>query len=291
VKPPPFDYRAPDSIDEVLAALTEHGSDAKLLAGGQSLIPLLNFRLVRPGLLVDLRRLPSMADVNVDEDAVEIGAMVRQRTIEHDPVLAHEVPLLVEATRYIGHLPIRTRGTIGGSLAHADPVAEYPLTAVALDAELVVRGPAGERRLPARDFFLAYLTTALDVEDVLVSIRLPRRRPGVGSAFVEFARRPGDFAILAVAAVLDLDADDRVSSAAVAIAGGGPVPFRASAAEQVLVGNRLDATTVRSAAAAAAEAGSPESDLQATADYRRRLSSVLVARAVEQAAGRARLAA
>ena len=287
MKPPPFEYVAPDSLDEVLDVLGDAGPDAKLLAGGQSLIPLLNFRLVRPQILIDLRLVPELRGIDEVDGGLDLGAMSRQRAIEHDALVTARAPLVVEATHHIGHLPIRTRGTIGGSLAHADPAAEYPVVALAIDAGLVVRGRAGSREIPARDFFLGYLTTALEPDEVLVRVRIPALRPRTGTAFAEVARRPGDFAIAAVAVVVTLDAESRVESASIAVGGAAPAPFRAAGAEATLTGAPIEPTVIENAARLAAEAAEPETDLQATAAYRRAICRVLVRRALTRAADRA----
>ncbi len=196
MKPPRFEYHAPGDVDEALALLGRYGGEAKLLAGGQSLMPLLNFRLSRPAALVDLNGIRSLAYIEEDGGHVRLGAMTRQRTIEFSPVVRRRLPLLAEATALVGHLPIRTRGTIGGSLAHADPSAEYPAILAALDGTVVVRGPRGERVLTAAELFRSYLATSLGADEMLVEVRLPAMPAGAGFAFEEFSRRHGDFAIV-----------------------------------------------------------------------------------------------
>ena len=196
MKPPRFDYHAPASIDDAVALLARYGGDAKVLAGGQSLMPMLNFRLARPAALVDVNRIAALAYVREDNGTVAFGAMTRQRTIEFSPVVARRLPLLLEATRWVGHLPIRSRGTIGGSIAHADPSAEYPAVLTALDGEVVAQGPRGRRTLKAEELFETYLTTRLAPDELLVEVRLPATPAGAGHAFEEFARRHGDFAIV-----------------------------------------------------------------------------------------------
>ena len=225
MKPPKFDYHAPTTVDEALALLGRYGGDAKLLAGGQSLMPLLNFRLSRPAALVDLNRIPSLAWVREADGQVRFGAMTRQRTIEFSPVVKARVPLLAEATRWVAHLPIRTRGTIGGSIAHADPSAEYPAVLTALEGEVVARGPRGERVIGAKDLFKTYLTTSLEPDEILVEVHLPATPAGAGSALEEFARRQGDFAIVAIACVVARQGE-RCTLARLATAGTGPVPLR-----------------------------------------------------------------
>src|SRR5512145_3308051 len=205
MKPPRFDYHAPTTVEEALGLLTRYQGDAKVLAGGQSLMPLLNFRLLRPAALVDLNRIAALSYINQVDGQVRLGAMTRQRAVEFSPVVRQRLPLLAEATRWVGHLPIRTRGTIGGSIAHADPSAEYPAVLTALEGEVVARGPKGERTLKATDLFRTYLTTSLDADEILTEVRLPAMPAGAGHAFEEFARRHGDFAIVGIAAMVVLD--------------------------------------------------------------------------------------
>ncbi len=286
MKPARFEYHAPGSVDEALTLLGRYDGDAKVLAGGQSLVPLLNFRLSRPAALVDLNRIPSLAYVREHDGQVRLGAMTRQRTIEFDPVVARALPLLREATRWVGHLPIRTRGTIGGSLAHADPSAEYPTVLTALEGEVVVRGPRGERVVKAGDLFQSYLTTSLAPDEILVEVRLPAMPAGAGWALEEFARRHGDFAIVGIAAVLVRDGA-RCARARLATAGTGPVPLRLRAAEEILERDGLGEAALDAAARRASELVSPDSDIHASADYRRHLTGVLTRRALARAIGAA----
>ncbi len=282
MKPVKFDYHAPTSLDDAVALLQRYGGDAKILAGGQSLMPLLNFRLSRPAALVDLNRIPSLAYIREHDGQVRLGAMTRQRTIEFSPVVARRLPLLSEATKWVGHLPIRTRGTIGGSIAHADPSAEYPAVLTALEGEVVARGPKGERVVKAKDLFLTYLTTSLESDEVLAEIRLPVMPMGAGFALEEFARRHGDFAIVAIAAMVVLDAA-RCKQARLATAGAGPVPVRLRAAEEILERDGVTDAAIDAAARRAAELVSPDSDIHASADYRRHLTMVLTRRALKRA--------
>ncbi len=287
MKPPQFDYHAPASVEQALELLGRYGGDAKVLAGGQSLMPLLNFRLSRPAALVDLNRIPSLAYVREQDGQVRFGAMTRQRTIEFSPVVRERLPLLREATRWVGHLPIRTRGTIGGSIAHADPSAEYPAVLTALEGEVVARGPRGERLIKARDLFRTYLTTSLAPDEILVEVRMPAMPAGAGYAFEEFARRHGDFAIVGIAAVLLKDGA-RCALARLAAAGAGPVPTRLRAAEEILEREGLTDATIEAASRRAAELVSPDADIHASADYRRHLTAVLTKRALRRALGVAR---
>ncbi len=282
MKPVSFDYHAPASLEAAVALLQRYGGEAKVLAGGQSLMPLLNFRLSRPAALVDLGRIPGLAYIEEGDGQVRLGAMTRQRTIEFSPVVARRLPLLSEATKWVGHLPIRTRGTIGGSIAHADPSAEYPAVLTALEGEVVARGPKGERVVKAKDLFLTYLTTSLESDEVISEIRLPVMPVGAGFALEEFARRHGDFAIVAIAAMVVRDAA-RCKQARLATAGAGPVPVRLRAAEEILERDGVTDAAIDAAARRAAELVSPDSDIHASADYRRHLTMVLTRRALKRA--------
>jgi carbon-monoxide dehydrogenase medium subunit len=282
MKPAKFDYHAPASVDEAIALLGRYGGDAKLLAGGQSLVPLLNFRLSRPPALVDLNRIAALAYIRPHDGELRLGAMTRQRTIEFSSAIAERIPLLTEATRWVGHLPIRSRGTIGGSLAHADPSAEYPAVLVALDGAVVARGPRGERVIGAGELFQTYLTTALQADEVLTEVRLPAPPAGTGYAFEEFARRHGDFALVGIAALIGRRGD-RCTLARLATSGAGPVPLRLRAAEEILERDGLGDAAIKAAARRAAELVEPDSDIHASADYRRHLAGVLTERAIKRA--------
>jgi CO/xanthine dehydrogenase FAD-binding subunit len=287
MKPPRFDYHAPRSVDQAVELLVRYGGDAKILAGGQSLMPMLNFRLTRPAALVDVNRIPALAYIREEDGTVAFGAMTRQRTIEFSPVVARRLPLLQEATRWVGHLPIRSRGTIGGSIAHADPSAEYPAVLTALQGEVVVQGPRGRRTLEPAALFETYLTTCLAPDELLIEVRLPAMAAGAGFAFEEFARRHGDFALAGIAAMIVRDGA-RCTTARLASAGAGPVPVRLRAAEEILEHDGLGAAAIAAAAARAAELVDPDSDVHASADYRRHLTRVLTARALKRAVDRAR---
>lgn len=287
MKPPKFDYHAPTTVEQALELLGRYGGDAKVLAGGQSLMPLLNFRLSRPAALVDLNRIPSLAYIKEQDGQMRFGAMTRQRTIEFSSVVKERVPLLREATKLVGHLPIRTRGTIGGSIAHADPSAEYPAVLTALEGEVVARGPKGERVVKAGDLFRTYLTTSLEPDEILVEVRMPAMPAGAGYALEEFARRHGDFAIVGIAAVIVREGQ-RCKSARLATAGAGPVPLRLRAAEEILERDGLGEAAIAAAARRAAELVSPDADIHASADYRRHLTGVLTKRALTRALAVAR---
>ena len=285
MKPPKFEYHAPTTVDEALAVLTRYGGDAKILAGGQSLVPLLNFRLSRPAALVDLNPLTSLGYIREDDGTIRFGAMTRQRAIEFSPIVRRRLPLLAEATELIGHLPIRSRGTIGGSIAHADPAAEYPAVLTALEGQVLVRGPKGERILRPAELFQTYLTTTLAPDEILVEVRLPAMDARAGSTFLEFSRRHGDFAIVGIAAVLAGEGR-HCTTARLATAGAGPVPVRLRAAEEILERDGLGDEAIAAAARRAAELVDPDSDLHASADYRRHLTGVLTERAVRRAISR-----
>ncbi|MCC6779691.1 MAG: xanthine dehydrogenase family protein subunit M [Hyphomicrobiales bacterium] len=286
MKPASFEYHAPTSIDEALALLHRHGSDARLLAGGQSLIPMMNFRLVTPGTVIDLGRIPHLAYIEQDAAVIRIGAMTRQRALEFSPLIARCLPLLREAIGLVGHLPTRARGTIGGSIAHADPAAEIPMVLQALDGTVIVRGPKGERSIAAEDLFRDALTTSLAPDEILIEVRLPAMSASAGFAVEEFSRRHGDFAIAAVAVTCERI---NASSAKVRIATAGVMPrsTRLRAAEQVLESDGLSEATLARAAGRAAELVDPMSDQVASAEYRRHLTRVLCHRALLRAAAAA----
>ncbi|MBX5492611.1 MAG: xanthine dehydrogenase family protein subunit M [Chloroflexi bacterium] len=286
MKPAAFEYHAPRSVAEALDLLAQYGDEGKVLAGGQSLVPLMNFRLARPAHLIDLNRIAELSYVRPHDGGLAFGAMTRQYVLEEDPQVAARNPLLPVIARHIGHVQIRHRGTIGGSIAHADPVAELPLAATLLDAELVIRSQDGERVARPEEFFLHYLMTSLAPTELLCEVRFPALSPRAGWSFQEFARRHGDFAIVAAAAVLEADANGVCTAARVAVAGGAPTPQRSSGAEAALVGQKLAPDTFEAAAEAAAAEADPESDIHASADYRRKMVRVFVRRALEEAASR-----
>jgi carbon-monoxide dehydrogenase medium subunit len=286
MKPPRFDYLLPVTLDEALGLLAQHGEEAKVLAGGQSLVPLLNFRLVRPAYLVDLNDIPGLDGIRVDDGQLAIGAMTRQRTAETSPVVHERCPLLAEAMPQIGHVQIRNRGTIGGSLAHADPAGELPAVVAALDGELVLRSKRGERRLPPHEFFVGYLTTATAPDELLVETRVPVTPPRTGTAFMEVSRRHGDFALVGVAATLTVDTGGVCTACAIALTGVGPTPVVARDAARALVGVKPSAEAYAEVGRRVAHALTPDSDLHASADYRKHLAGVLTRRALARAAER-----
>lgn len=289
MKPAPFAYLAPRHRAQALEALREYGPDAKVLAGGQSLVPLLAMRIVRPAIIVDLNRIRDLAFVRTSPEGLRLGAMTRQRAAEADAKVAARAPLVAEALRHIGHPQIRSRGTVGGSLAHADPAAELPAAAVALDAQLVLASTRGERVVGAGEFFTGYLSTALEPDELLVEIRIPRQEREVRWAFGEVARRHGDFALAGVAVVLRLDGDRRCQDARIVFTGVGPGPVRIPEVEACLRGRRLTDEAVDEAARLAADRLEPPDDIHASAAYRRHVAGVLAARGIRQALERKRV--
>ena len=284
MKPAKFEYHAPASVDEALAILGRYDGEARVLAGGQSLVPMMNFRLARPTAIVDLNRIDGLAYVEEEGVIVRIGSMTRQRRLEFDPLVAAKLPLLREALRWVGHLPTRSRGTIGGSLAHADPSAEIPMVLQTLEGEVVARGPQGERRIAAQDLFHAALTTSLDPLEIITEVRFPAMPAQAACAVEEFARRKGDFAVAAVAVMLVRDGE-RCAKARLATAGVGPASIRLRDAETVLEQKGLGEAAIAEAADKAKAAVDPVSDLNGSAEYRRHLTGVLTSRAILKAIG------
>jgi carbon-monoxide dehydrogenase medium subunit len=280
VKPGPFAYAAPTSLEDALALRAEHADESVFLAGGQSLMPLLNLRLAQPELVIDLRRVPGLDGIReLGDGGLALGAMVRQRDLERSPLIAARCRLLAAALAHVAHPTIRNRGTVGGSLAHAFPSAELPAVALALDAELVARSGRGDRVIAARDFFLGTMVSALEPDELLVEVRFPREVVG-GVAFLEISRRHGDFALVGVGAVVRTGADGIVEEARLVFTGVGSGPIR-PAAEARLRGARREAFA--EIASAAADELDPVADLHAGAEYRRTVARTLARRALEQA--------
>jgi carbon-monoxide dehydrogenase medium subunit len=286
MKPPVFDYVAATSIEMALAALADAAGEAKILAGGQSLMPMLNFRLLRPSILVDINRISGLGYIEDDGATIRIGALTRHFQLETSAVIARHLPIVSHAMTHVAHLAIRNRGTIGGSVSHADPAAELPMLAVLLDAELLIVSASGTRTVAARDFFLDALTVDLGGSELLTEIALPKLPRRTGWGFEEVARRHGDFALAGVAATLTV-ADGAIVQARIALTGVGPTPLRAGAAEALLVGRALDRDATDGAIEAVRGAVTPETDLHASSDYRRHLAGVLVGRALAAAWRRA----
>src|SRR5580700_9800763 len=274
MKPPAFDYIAADSIAMAVAALAQAGDDGKIIAGGQSLVPMLNFRMLRPSVLVDINRIAGLDVIAETSEAIRIGALTRHYQLETSPLIAYHLPVLSSAMTHVAHLAIRNRGTIGGSLAHADPAAELPMLALLLDAEITIESARGARVLAARDFLVGSLATALEEDEMITEIRFPPLPPAAGWDFAEFALRGGDYAIAAAAAIVVLR-DGKVVEARLALMGIDETAVRATAAEKLLIGERYRPDILRAAAAGARAAVSPSSDLRASADYRRYLVAVL----------------
>jgi carbon-monoxide dehydrogenase medium subunit len=287
MKPPVFDYYDPETLDEALDLMDRYGPEAKVLAGGQSLVPLLNLRLARPAALVDLNRIPGMDAIHLEDGWIRIGAMARQWDVEHAPEVVRHLPILAEALRFVGHPQIRMRGTVGGSIAHADPAAELPALLLCLEGEVVARRRAGIRVIPAKELFVTYLTTSLEPDEILTEVRWPIPSPGTGWAFVELARRHGDYALVGVAVLVRLNADGSVAEARIAFTDCGPVPVRAEEAERALRGAHPSARLWEEAAQAAASLLDPPSDLHASGAYRKHVAAVLTARALSTAVERA----
>lgn len=283
MKPAPFEYLAPESLEEALAALRHDIPDTRILAGGQSLMPLLNLRLIKPKIVMDLNRVSGLNGIKEVSGSLSIGAMTRQSSVERSPIVKQRCPILTEAIKYIGHVAIRHRGTIGGSLAHADPAAELPAVALALDARFEAVRDGVSRTIEAKDFFVDYLTTALGPDEILKEIVFPAIQPSSGYAVEEIARRHGDFAIAGVVAVVDLDGDAKIADARIALFGVAAIPVRGGRAEAALKGQRPDPNVLRDAARLLHDALDPPSDIHASSAYRMHVVSVLAVRALERA--------
>lgn len=284
MKPAPFDYVAPASLDEAVSALASGDGDAKVLAGGQSLIPMLALRLARPATLVDINRLPGLDTIREASGMLEIGALVRQRALER--WAASRSPLFAEVLRHVAHPPIRNRGTIVGNVVHADPASELPALLLCLEGVVVARSPRGERMIPADRFYRAPLTTALGADELAIAVRFTLPPAGAGWGFAEVSRRHGDFALVGAVAVLTRAASGAVARARLAFFGAGGTPMRGVAAEQALEGRAPSAALWADAARTAAAALSPDGDIHATAGYRRRVAATLAERTLAAAVAR-----
>jgi len=286
MKPPPFDYVVAESVEAAVAALARAPGDAKILAGGQSLVPMLNFRLLKPAILVDINRIPGLAHIQEHDDAIAIGALTRHYQVETSPIIAQHFPVVTEAMRHVAHLAIRNRGTVGGSLSHADPAAELPMLALLLDGTLQVVSSKGKRTVAIRDFLRGALTVDLAEDELLTEIRLPKLPPATGWGFAEVARRGGDFALAAAAVTVTL-ADGVIGEARIAMMGIGETAQRAYEAEALLRGRAPDPALLDGVIDAVRAAVTPNTDLHASADYRRHLVGVLVRRTLDAAWQRA----
>ena len=285
MKPPPFDYCCPETLEEALALLAEHGEAAKVIAGGQSLMPMLNLRALHPEVLIDINRLPCLDHIGLEDGQLRIGALARHKSVLQADAVKEGSPLMAAAYPYVSHGPIRNRGTLCGNLCHNDPASEMPAVALASDAEMVLQSAGGTRTVGAEDFFTGTLSTAAEANELLVEVRVPQASAGLGAGFHEVSPRKGDFAYVAVGATLQL-ADGACSAVRIVCAGVGDGPHRARAAEDALTGAAPGDDAFRQAAAAAAESIDPSEDFHADADYRRDLVRSLTRRALADAASR-----
>jgi carbon-monoxide dehydrogenase medium subunit len=283
MKPPRFEYAAPTSVAEAVALLAKRGGGAKPISGGQSLMPLLAFRLAAPEILVDLKRIPGLDRIEIGSTGVTLGARVRWVDIEKDKRLPDAHPLLAEAIKHVAHYQIRNRGTVGGSVAHADPAAEMPGIVAACDAEIVAAGPKGERRIKAADYFLGPLQTTLGTDEIITAVHLPAWPKGRRWGFLEFARRKGDFAMAGVAVFYDPDASGKATNAHIGVIGMGDKPRRLPKAEAALNGKTVDAATIEAVAKAASAEVDPAGDIHAGPEYRKALVGTLLERALKKA--------
>ncbi len=288
MKPAPFEYYAPDSIEQALELMRAHGEEAKILAGGQSLVPAMNFRVVQPSMLVDINRVPDLGYIREERDVLRVGAMTRERQLEFDPLIAKRTPLLAEALPFIAHPQIRNRGTIGGSLVNADPAAELPVLMLALDARLKARNVSGERWIEANDFFVGMFTTALEADEILVEIELPAMPSQTGWSFMEVAPRAGDYALMGVAALLTLAENGKCRRAKLVYLNAGDGPVDAKEVVKLLEDEIVDETLIESVAAQASETEiTPFGNVHASPEFQGHLANVLTKKALRQALGRA----
>lgn len=286
MKPSQFEYFAPESVEEAVSLLGQHGDEAKILAGGQSLIPLLALRLAIPAVIIDINRIGSLEYVRVEGDVVRVGALARHRSIEKHEELARRCPMIKDAVSLVGHVAIRNRGTVLGSMAHADPASEWPAIALALDAEIDAVGPNGERTIPASSFFMSFLMTALEPDEMATEIRFKIPTGRVGSSFVELARRHGDFAVAGAGGLLSLAENGSIRDARVVLIGVGGTALRIDEAERALNGKTATKDVYGEAATAVTDAIDPTGDVHGSADFRRSIASVLTRRSLETAAER-----
>lgn len=284
--PPSFDYEAPGTISEALTLLGQN-PEAKILAGGQSLIPLMRFRLASPALLIDINPIQDLDFIQEDNGWLRIGALTRESTLDRSPLVHQKYPMLADTSRVIADPLVRNMATVGGNLAHADPANDHPATMLAYDAQLVATGPQGERSIPVREFFAGPFEPALAHDEILTEVRIPAYKPGAGGAYFKLERKVGDFAIAAVAVQIGLDADGICNYAGIGLTNVGLTPIKATAAEEALVGNKLDDVVIRNAAQLASEASEPVSDQRGSEEYKRALVRNLTVRALRKAVERA----
>jgi CO/xanthine dehydrogenase FAD-binding subunit len=281
MKPAPFKYVAASTLDQALSLKAEYGQEARFLAGGQSLIPAMNFRLARPAVLIDINGLTELAHIDrSNPQAIRVGALTRYRAMERDAGFLQACPLFADALPHIAHPQIRNRGTIGGNLSHADPASELPAVALAMQARMRIKSSRGEREVAASDFFVGLLTTDLETEEMLVEITFPAAGPRSGSSFMEVARRRGDFALAGVAAVMSLDEEGLCSEFRLALCGVGETPVDAGDAARFLIGQRCTEGAIEAAAAGVGRAITPSGNVHASAEYQRHIAEVLTRRAI-----------
>lgn len=278
-----FDYIAPSSLDEALRALADHGEEAKLLAGGHSLLPLLKLRLARPKLLIDLGRIRGLSGIRQEDEKIVVGALTTHNQMESSELLKQKCPLLLQTARAIGDVQVRNRGTVGGSLSHADPAADWPAAILALAAELKLNGPGGERLIAAEDFFLGPLTTAIEPTEILTEIRVPVLSTRCGSSYLKMAQQASGFALVGVAVWLSVGAQGRCEDIGIGVTGLEAKPFRARAVEERLRGNKLTLELIKESASQVAQHSEPLDDLHASAHYRAHLARVFTSRAIQEA--------
>ncbi|MGD9038005.1 MAG: xanthine dehydrogenase family protein subunit M [Desulfobacteraceae bacterium] len=283
MKPNAFEYFAPNTVKEAVGLLERYEDEAKILAGGQSLVPIMNFRLGRPEVLVDINGIQDLDYIKEKGEALLIGALTRERDLELSPLVKEKCPILAEAVSFIGHVPIRNRGTIGGSLVHADPSSELPTVICCLNGEMRVVSPLGERALAPEEFFLTYLTTSLEPSEILIEVRVPTLPQNTAWSFVELTRRSGDFAIVGVATVLFMEDGGVCREARIALGGVAPTPVRAEEAEELLSGQVITEELIQEAGEEAAEATETEPDYHASAEYRKDMARVFVQRGLHEA--------
>jgi CO/xanthine dehydrogenase FAD-binding subunit len=286
MKPNAFKYFAPNTVKEAVGLLEKYEDEAKILAGGQSLVPIMNFRLGRPEVLLDINGIKDLDYIREEGEALFIGALTRERDLELSPLVKEKCPILAEAVSFIGHVPIRNRGTVGGSLVHADPSSELPTVICCLNGEMKVVGPSGERALQPEEFFLTYLTTSLEPSEILVEVRIPTLPQNTAWSFVELTRRSGDFAIVGVATLLFMEDDGVCREARIALGGVAPTPIRAEEAEELLSGQVITEELIKKAGSEAAEATETEPDYHASAEYRKDMARVFVQRGLHEALSR-----
>lgn len=283
MKPSAFEYFAPSTVQEAVALLEKYEDEAKILAGGQSLVPIMNFRLGRPEVIIDINGIKDMDYITEEGEELLIGALTRERDLELSPLVQEKCPILAEAVSFIGHVPIRNRGTLGGSLVHADPSSELPTVICCLEGEMKVVGPIGERTLEPEEFFLTYLTTSLEPSEMLVEIRIPTLPKNTGWSFVELSRRCGDFAIVSVATLLFMGDGGICNEARIALGGVAGTPIRATEAEELLAGQKITDALIEEVGQEAAEATETESDYHASDEYRKEMAKVFVRKGLREA--------